>query len=559
MAGSQGVRAGRAFVELFANDNALVRTLEKAGSKLKSFGVQSAAVGGAIGAPLAKSFSDALNKGAEIKNLSIQFGETTSSVSTLAGAFNVAGANLENFGGSIDGLKSKIKAAADGNGELVEGLRGLRGRDLINMSLEKQLDTIAERFKDIKLATDQTAVAQDLFGASAAKLLPYLREGAAGLAKLKAEGKKAGEIMSDEDIERSYTASKALNLVWVELKNTVVALGASLLPTRGQTKSVTDAIREAFQNTRAWIAENRNFIIAAAGAAAGLIGLAGAAVGVKLALTAVTTLVSGIGLALGLLLSPVGLVTIAVVGIGTAFLTCTETGRKMTSALGEAFAGMKESFGVAWGGIRDAIKAGDIEGAMQIAGAGIKAIWRELLLGLRKGWNDFVKWMVSIIKDNPMLLPVIGAAVGTAVGGPIGAVAGLAAGTGANFIDFEKHLSADLEAANASVKEAKDELRALVMGRGNKGAAGDQGIIDGAAADAARLKAYEQIKDAGKKLPELFDHSKGVFSGPIGQQLGLGDKIAQRQLDVQQNMDKGIQQVVKGVNDLGKNKAVFGR
>ncbi len=554
MAGSSAVRAGRAFVELFANDNALYRALDKAGARLKSWGTQSAAVGIALAAPLGKAFSDSLTKGADIKKIALQFGEDTGAVSRLAGAFSVAGAGIDEFGSSLEGIKGRIKAAADGNTELVEGLRGLGGRALIGLPVEKQLDTIADRFKDIKLASDQAAVAQDLFGGAGARLLPYLREGAAGLAKLKAEGAKAGEIMSAEDIERSYEASKALNLIWVELKNTVVELGSALLPTRDQTKELTQYIREGFAAARAWIIENRNLVIAAAGAAGGLIALGAGFIGVNFAITTGLGLIGAMGAALGVVLSPIGLLTAGIVGLGAAFVTQTAEGKKLGAELGQTFTSMKQTFSETWAGITNAIKAGDIEGAFKIAGAGIKTIWRELLLTLRKGWNDFVKWMVGIIRDNPALLPIIGAAAGTVIAGPVGALAGLAAGTGANFIDFEKHLSSDLQAAEQGLKAAKDELRAILGARGQGAPAKEPQTEED------RFKSY--FGDGGDFDPKeimsgILDKQKGVFSGPVGQQLGIGSDVAKRQLDAQIGIKNGVDKVAAGVIDLGKNKLVF--
>jgi len=62
VASAQGIRAGRAFVELFADDSKLVRGLRRAEKKLKAFGdsirnlgLKMIGVGSAILAPLAAS------------------------------------------------------------------------------------------------------------------------------------------------------------------------------------------------------------------------------------------------------------------------------------------------------------------------------------------------------------------------------------------------------------------------------------------------------------------------------------------------------------------------
>ena len=58
MASAQGIRAGRAFVELFADDSKLVRGLRRAekrlkafGDRIRNFGLKMASLGSAILAP----------------------------------------------------------------------------------------------------------------------------------------------------------------------------------------------------------------------------------------------------------------------------------------------------------------------------------------------------------------------------------------------------------------------------------------------------------------------------------------------------------------------------
>lgn len=105
MATAQGIRAGRAFVELFADDSKLVRGLHRAEKKIKAFGdgvrklgLKMAGLGMAIAAPMAASgkvfgdfesqmkmvstmlnepekYMDAFSQG--IRKLSVEFGEST--------------------------------------------------------------------------------------------------------------------------------------------------------------------------------------------------------------------------------------------------------------------------------------------------------------------------------------------------------------------------------------------------------------------------------------------------------------------------------------------------
>lgn len=567
---SRAIRAGRAFVELFASDTALTRTLDAAAGKVRKFagtiggiGLKAGAAGGAILAPLGKALFDAVNKGAEIKRIALQYGQTTDAVSALAGAFGMAGSDMAEFSGVIDGLAGKVKAAADAGGLLDEQLVSLgRARDFEKLSLPQQFDKLAAALGRIPDAAHRAAKAQEWFGAAGAKLLPFLKDGAAGLAKLKADAQQAGGVMDAESIERSATASRALTTVWEELKNTVVAVGSALLPTSDQTKDITVRIREAFAAGRQWVAENKNLIIAAAAVGAGLVGL-GVTLGVlKIALVAVATGIGAVGAAFTLLLSPIGLAAAAIAGVIALFVTCTAEGKAVAKEVGGAFVGMGQTFRETWGGIVEAVKAGDLERAFAILGAGVKALWRELLLTLKKGWNSFVGGLTDVIKNNPFLMPVIGAAIGTVVGGPVGTLVGLAAGSGVGQLDLDKFISADLTDAAEGVKAAKQELAALLAGKpGARGGDGlDAQIKAGLDADKKRFEEYAaKLEEGQQAVLNLGNRQKGIFSGPVQQQLGIGDQVAKRQLDVAVAQAKDVKAIAKNQEAMvGEMRKVLG-
>jgi len=156
LASTQGIRAGRAFVELFADDSKLVRGLRRAEKKLKAFGdgvrnlgLKMAGLGSAIAAPLVASgkafgdfetqmkmvstmldepekYMDAFSRG--IRKLSVEFGESTdvlakglydllsASVSpakaleVLAVATKAAKGGMTDTAVAVDGLTSVLNA-----------------------------------------------------------------------------------------------------------------------------------------------------------------------------------------------------------------------------------------------------------------------------------------------------------------------------------------------------------------------------------------------------------------------------------------------------------------
>src|SRR6185437_15774686 len=95
---SGGIRAGRAFVEMYADSSKLNAALDKAKARVTAFagmmakaGAVSAAAGGTLLGPLSKLFTDAVKEGAGIESLAKRFNTTAESISTLKGAFAQAG------------------------------------------------------------------------------------------------------------------------------------------------------------------------------------------------------------------------------------------------------------------------------------------------------------------------------------------------------------------------------------------------------------------------------------------------------------------------------------
>src|SRR5512133_3006131 len=104
MATANGIRAGRAFVELFADDSKLARGLKNAQKKLEAFGsgirhigTRMMAAGGAVTAPLvaaAKAWADA---GANLALMSARTGIGVEALSALSYAAEVTGTSLEDM------------------------------------------------------------------------------------------------------------------------------------------------------------------------------------------------------------------------------------------------------------------------------------------------------------------------------------------------------------------------------------------------------------------------------------------------------------------------------
>lgn len=146
MAGAKGIRAGRAFVELFADDSRLVRGLKSAQAKLKAFGsgvgqmgTKMLAAGAAMAAPL----------GAGLKTFA-DFETNMSNVATL----------LDEPAKHIDGFKKAIREMSMSTGQTTEDLSKAL-YDLISASVDpaKAMGVLGESARAAKAGVSDVATA----------------------------------------------------------------------------------------------------------------------------------------------------------------------------------------------------------------------------------------------------------------------------------------------------------------------------------------------------------------------------------------------------------------
>jgi hypothetical protein len=383
---------------MFADPSKLNAAIEAAKKRVMAFGKffatvggSAAAVGGSVFAPLTKVFAAAVEEGADISKLSTQLGGTVEQVSRLRGAFAQGGVGAEEFGAAMESLGQKISSAADSNGFLLDNLQSLgTARDFMGKGLDEQLDIIAERIKAIADARDQARAANDL---GLGSLLPVLRKGKAGLDEYRAAAEKNGDVMNGEQTKQAMEIQKEYNRAMLATKSTILEVGKALLPTGASFTSIGQSIRGALGDVREWIKMNRHVIVAVAAVASVVLvgGLAVAAFGA--AATVAASLISPWAIAIGA----------AAVGIGF-LLTKTETGISLFPQLAQEVKRLGSAFVEVFDGVDDAMAAGDMALAGEIASVGLKAAFAELFSWLTDKWNTFKGFFVDGWHDAAKLL-----------------------------------------------------------------------------------------------------------------------------------------------------------
>lgn len=336
-----------------------------------------------------------------------------------------------------------------------------------------------------------------------------------------------GGAVPVREIRAAVEASREWRRTWIALQETAAGLVADLLP--------------VIKAVAAFVRENAGVIAVAAAVGAGLVAAGAAAVGVGVAFSGIAAAVGVLKAALLALLSPVGLVSAAVAGVVTLWATFTDRGRETASELGRAFTEVGGLFSEMWGGIVAAVKSGDLESAFEILAAGVKAIFFTMIAALGKALGDFLKDMHGRIVAVVTVLAGIRGAMAGAAFGPLGILIGgvglgAAGGLGTDWAldKIEGGLDLVADRFSALARDAAAEMRGL-----NAAVA----ARTGPAAAAASLAGIRAI------TPDMMNRARGVFGGPLGQQLGAGDQWQRRMLSVNERTNEILIAVLHAVEN----------
>ncbi len=395
---ASGIRAGRAYAEIGANDTGLVSALKSAEGRLKAFGASVAGIGARVAAggaavvsPLllaAKAFSDA---GSELADASARTGVSVEALSELSHAAQQTGTDLGTVEGAVRKLQKNLVEAANGSQEAQAAFAalGLSAQQLLRLSPDQQFEAIARSIAAIPNPTAKAAIALQLLGKSGTAIIPLIDN----MDALTQEARDLGLVMSKEDAEAADRLGDAFDNVRATLGRVVQVVGAALAP---DLADLAESVARTVKTVIDFVAANRPLIVTVFKIAAGVVAAGTAIVALGAVISGVGSILGGIaagittiGAVLGAILSPLGLVAVGLATLTTWFLTSTTAGAQALAFLGNAFDTLKGDAQTAFGGIADALKAGDIALAGEI-------LWATLQLEFARGialvtglWNDF--------------------------------------------------------------------------------------------------------------------------------------------------------------------------
>ena len=356
MSNTSAVRAGRAFVELFADGSRLVRGLRAAEKKVVKFGQNIQAIGRrlftigmAVGGVLAVATKGFVSWGDALSKMSGRTGVAVSALSELAYAARQSGTDVATLESSLRIMQKNLASAFEGNDAAIKTLEslGISVAKLKRLSPDEQFTTLGEAISRIQDPTLRTAMAMRVFGKSGSQLLPMFADGASGINLLRERCRELGLTVNDLDAKNATRLSDALTDIWLTVKAVGFAVGAALAE---PLLKFSEAVIACIAGTAKWINKNRELVVTAAKVTAMIIGI-----GAALFTTGVGFV--GVGKTIGLVATGIASVTkVAISGLGLltgAFKAIAVVGGTVISA----FSGIFSLIGVALGTIMTGIGA----------------------------------------------------------------------------------------------------------------------------------------------------------------------------------------------------------
>ncbi|HMN97431.1 MAG TPA: hypothetical protein PKC43_06255 [Phycisphaerales bacterium] len=487
--------------------------------------------------------------GDALQKMSARTGASAEALSELGVAAQLSGTSVEVMEKGIRTMQRTIAEAANGSAMAADSLAllGLSAAKLAGMSPDRQLEAIADGLAAITDDAQRTAAAMRVFGRSGAELIPMLSGGSAGIAAMRKQAHDLGLTVSTETANSAARLNDALFLLFATVKKVSFEIGAALAPAVERFAKVAAPI---VASVIRWVKANQQIVVAvakvtlvvlAAGIAITALGIA--IVGLGAVLGAAATIVAALGAALAAMVSPIGLLIIGLAGLVTWLLRFTSVGVQAVEWIKGRFASLLPAVNAVWTGIRDALAAGDLGLAMEVAWAAVKLAWTAGIGYLEERWTQFRGWITTAVMETWAGIQLFGASVWHAF--EIAAVEAMA---------MIRSAWAQTVAAMAKAARPLVELTTEILARtGDLVGAGDTFRMGGAAI-AATLPTGDQIDtqlDEDRALIEARRQlGRGVADATLsGRQNVIGNRLVEGDAERRVARDATIAKNAKALAD----------
>lgn len=259
--------------------------------------LKTALVGLAAGALVAAE-KKAIDFGDNIAKTAAKIGISTDSLQELRYGAQQAGTSSEDLDNILLQLSKRLGGAQNNVDETAKAL-GRLGIDIKSVSglkADQVFALISDRIRAVKDPMQQARIATDLFGKAGQQILPFLRTGSDGIAKVALEAHNLGIVLSRETLQGAEDANDEFTKIGAALKSAGVQMAAEFLPVLKEFRQVVtspdfqNGMKSLAATTKSWIdymIQHKAEVLAVAGALAGFkigraFGPSGAAIGAAL-------------------------------------------------------------------------------------------------------------------------------------------------------------------------------------------------------------------------------------------------------------------------------------
>lgn len=261
MAQSKDVKAGGAWVEIFADNSPLRRTLKASGKLLSKFSApvvaasRLLATGFAIATTAAVTATKAYaNYADNIGDMAARTGLSVTALSELGYAAKMSGSELSALEPAIRTMQKGIGSGSSAN--VLEKL-GLDRASVMKMSPEKQFLAIADKISQIKDPTLQASMALQVFGKSGTQLLGMINEGSAGIEAMRQEAQDLGVSLDADGVAKAAAFNDALDRVMMAGQGVANVIGQALAPA---LTWLADGVAKQAASFGKWLASVLEFV-----------------------------------------------------------------------------------------------------------------------------------------------------------------------------------------------------------------------------------------------------------------------------------------------------------
>lgn len=404
------IDAGTAFIDIVASDQKAAGAFSRTQLRLIALSQTMGLLGKtAIAAGAAAKVAEFMavrtfaEMAEQIVRVSQESGIARQAVAEIAHVGAEAGLGVAEVGEALASITSKIRDAHAGRDAQTVGLLNAIGLEINNinrMNPEKQFDAIVDSLARIEDPARRARIAIRLFGASGGLIADFSRE----WAHMREEIQRAGLAMDENAIRRGMRLSGVITSLSMITRRFAAAVGDALSPRLVSMRDILIANSATILN---FIASMDRTLAALSDGAKGaiLIGAAlmGLSVAVRVASVLFTPFLMGLfktGIYLAIIGKSIGMTADMVrqyfPGI-FSYLSGAFGG--MVDRAFDAFSELAQITNQTMRGIRTALMNGDMEGALEIAKAGMLAAWETLSFLLQGTWIDFKQWLFDSWAD----------------------------------------------------------------------------------------------------------------------------------------------------------------